>query len=73
MALSASEASSSVMPPDRNVTPGTLQGTTCCSTRTVASAIWEALACKPAAQACPGRTMLGLRMCPTNAFGTGEE
>ena len=38
IALSVSDASSSDMPPERNVTPGTATGTVCCSTRTVASA-----------------------------------
>ena len=63
MACSASDASSSDMPPERNVMPGTAGGTVRESVRTVRTATSVMSALVP--QASPERTMLGLRSVPS--------
>jgi hypothetical protein len=56
------DASSSDMPPDKKVMPGTAGGTVCCSTRTVARAIsWGGAGL---AHSLPLRTMFGLSRVP---------
>ena len=63
ISLSASDASSSDMPPERKVTPGTAHGVVRCRTRTVACAISLAVACTLASE--PERTMFGFRRVPS--------
>jgi hypothetical protein len=57
------EASSSDMPPDRNMMPGTAEGTWRSRVRTVYSAIFSAVTVSP--QSAPGRVMEGFSREPS--------
>ena len=65
MQLSDREASSSDMPPDRKVMPGTAGGTVCCSTRVVARPISAAVDLGVKSE--PARTMLGFKRVPSRS------
>merc|ERR1711915_983847 len=67
MVFRLTEASSSLWPPDRKVTPGTAGGTVRRRAVTVAMAIsWLVYLCE---QECPAVTMLGLSRCPPGRHG----